>query len=740
MMKLNHRYGRNLRHSLSFYLSATILTALGVVFLISMYSGFFAIDTGFAEIMEAENVEDAQFTTLKPITEGQLPELETTFNLDLEEIRYVDIKEEAFTVRVFAEAKKINTLALLEGNGLTAAEEVLLNGDFALANGFSPGDRLSIGGKTYRIAGIAVRPDYLYAQKDSTDFYLDDAAFGQVTMSQAAFDQLENPQSYYAVVYHEDNSVLFRKYLYDTYYSISYLPAAMNNRIALVTDIGEQYGIIVVLLVPLIFGMIALIVAIVLGRKIKKEKKQIGTLVAFGYRKWELIRHYAIYALIPGLLGSIVGILMSLFLVKPMVFLFAADFETINFDIRIHPPAVFLALLIPTVMYLLAAVVALWRLLRQNTILLLAGADQGEGKNRRPLIRSNLSFRQKFRLRNLIANKSRTLVVVMGLFLGGFLCIFGFVMVDSCNELIKTSLDAAGRYEYQYVFNNVRTELPKGGEPMLTAVFEAKGKADLITLSGLVEDPKNLWLETKSGAGVKYGKYYMTSNAAALFGVSPGGAFTFVNLLTAEEYTVRVEDIIQDNTQSALYTSSAEAAKLLGLPVGSYNVILSEAALDLDKAEIAMERTKSEIKAQLDFGISLMMKMIYMFVPLGVLICMISVYLTVNMLMEENRHNISMLKVLGYKNQEINRLVLSVYHSLLPISFILCLLATVKLAGLMFQSFISEFNIYIEPVITPLSMAICFMILASAYFVALSLLKRKAYKIDMVASLKDNRE
>ena len=57
----------------------------------------------------------------------------------------------------------------------------------------------------------------------------------------------------------------------------------------------------------------------------------------------------------------------------------------------------------------------------------------------------------------------------------------------------------------------------------------------------------------------------------------------------------------------------------------------------------------------------------------------------------------------------------------------------------MFQSFISEFNIYIEPVITPLSMAICFMILASAYFAALSLLKRKAYKIDMVASLKDNR-
>lgn len=740
MMKLNRRYRRNLRHSLSFYISATLLTSLGVLFLISMYSGFYAIDMGFAGIMKSENVEDAQFTTLLPIDGDGLLDLEEKFHVDMEKIQYVDIRETDYTVRVFAETQKINTVAVLEGNDISSDNEILLNRDFAVANGFAPGESFFIDGIEYLIAGIAVRPDYLYAQKDSTDFYLDDAAFGQVTMSRGAFDKLENTQSYYAVVYSDDNSVAFRKNLFDMYYSISYLPSDSNNRIDLCRDVGKQYGIIVGMIIPVIFGMISVIVAVVLGRKIKKEQKQIGTLVAFGYRKSEMVRHYSIYALIPGVIGSVTGIILSVFLTRPLVLLIAADFETINFDIRLHLPALIMALLIPSALYLLASLVAVRKLLRKNVILLLAGNAEGKKSKIRFLAGRKISFHHKFRLRNILENKSRTFVVIMGMFVGGFLCAFGFIMVDSCNYLIDEGLDAAGRYEYQYVLNTIEVKDLIGGEPMLSALFEAKGKNDLFTLRGLVEDPKNLELSTKSGEDIEYGKYYMTSNAAALYGVDAGDTFTFVNMLTTEEYTVTIEDIINDNTQCVLYTSSSEAARLLSLPAGSYNIILSDKELDIDDSMIAVERTKTDIKEQLEFGIELMMKMIYIFIILGVVLCMISVYLTVNMLIEENRHNISMLKVLGYKNREINRLVLSVNHILVPISFVMYIFAAMQLTGLMFRSFISAFNIYIEPVITITSILICLFILVTSYFAALAMLKRKAYRIDMVESLKDNRE
>ena len=107
MMKLNHRYGRNLRHSLSFYLSATILTALGVVFLISMYSGFFAIDTGFAEIMEAENVEDARLHENYRRPAPERPPSTWSWRKSV-----MWISRKSFHSQGFAEAKKIRWLCL----------------------------------------------------------------------------------------------------------------------------------------------------------------------------------------------------------------------------------------------------------------------------------------------------------------------------------------------------------------------------------------------------------------------------------------------------------------------------------------------------------------------------------------------------------------------------------------------------------------------------------------------------
>jgi hypothetical protein len=49
-------------------------------------------------------------------------------------------------------------------------------------------------------------------------------------------------------------------------------------------------------------------------------------------------------------------------------------------------------------------------------------------------------------------------------------------------------------------------------------------------------------------------------------------------------------------------------------------------------------------------------------------------------------------------------------------------------------------NIYFEPTITVSSISLCAAVLVASYAVSLTLLKRKVYKINMVESLKDNRE
>jgi putative ABC transport system permease protein len=71
---------------------------------------------------------------------------------------------------------------------------------------------------------------------------------------------------------------------------------------------------------------------------------------------------------------------------------------------------------------------------------------------------------------------------------------------------------------------------------------------------------------------------------------------------------------------------------------------------------------------------------------------------------------------------------------------VLSILACLKLCTELFKSFIDVLNIYIKPVITIPSILICLFVLVASYFLSLQLLKRKAYRVDMVESLKDNRD
>ncbi len=739
MKNLDKRYRRNIRHSLSFYVCSLILTALCVLVVNVMYTSVDALDTTFSTIMKDGHVEDAQFTTLVSIPETERTELEGKYGIVLEAIRFADLKEDNYDLRVFRETGKLNLVQVVDGSAISGPGEILLNPDFATAHDIVPGDAFTVAGIEYRVAGTAVRPDYLYAQRNPSDFYVDDFGFGQITMGAQDFERVPNAQTYYAVEYSEDNSVAFRKDVHQSYMTLSYLSDAANNRISTCRDLGKEFGLMLAALLPVLFGMNTMIVAVVLGRKIKREQRQIGTLLSFGYRSAEIIRHYLWYAIIPGVIGSVVGTILSTVFCRPLTAAVAADFDSPEYITRPHLPSLLVCLIVPTLLYVLTTVVAVKRLVRKPITVLLAGSSAEAKKRGRILAGSKMSFRSKFKIRSLISHKSRTIVVVLGLFFSSFLCSVGFVFADSWKDIITDGLDAAGSYEYQYYMNTLAADA-KGGEKVLTASFESGDDHSIFVLSGLQEDPQYYKLETKSGAPVEYGMYYMTTNAAELFGIKAGDPFTFINPATAESYTVGIRDLIADNTQCAVYTSLSEAETLFGLPEGSYNLILSDRPLDLDKNLVLEERSKESIKEQLEFGVDLLMSMIYVIIAAGVLLCVVTVYLTVNMLVEENRPTISMLKVLGYKTKEINRILLYTNNILVPICLAAGIVACLGLSALLFRSFIDMFNMYIEPSVTTQSILIIGAIQIGGYLLALTLLKRKAYHVDMVESLKDTRE
>ena len=98
--------------------------------------------------------------------------------------------------------------------------------------------------------------------------------------------------------------------------------------------------------------------------------------------------------------------------------------------------------------------------------------------------------------------------------------------------------------------------------------------------------------------------------------------------------------------------------------------MLSEKALNLGD-KISKTVTSEDIKEQMNTILDEMNSIIYSLAVIGAIICAAALYVSVNMLVSENRHNISMLKVLGFKSREINSMVLDVNHIIIPVGILI---------------------------------------------------------------------
>ena len=125
---------------------------------------------------------------------------------------------------------------------------------------------------------------------------------------------------------------------------------------------------------------------------------------------------------------------------------------------------------------------------------------------------------------------------------------------------------------------------------------------------------------------------------------------------------------------------------------------------------------------------------------IGAIICIAALYVSVNMLISENRHNISMLKVLGLKNREINRMIIDVNHIIIPFGIAVGMLTGYFMMVVVFRIYSGMEGVLYTPVITAQSIILTIVIVIACYAVSLLIVRRKADRVDMVESLKDNRE
>lgn len=741
-MKLNKRYRRSIRSNLPFYISASVLTMVTLLMFYLFYIAGTGIHAYGDDFFSKYSVEDASFTTYMAIDDKAVDDLQKKYDLTLEKEHFAGVDEGDYHVRVFSPNKKIDLYEIQDGHDISNDGEILISAGYAEENGVKPGDTISVNKKEYTVAGTFLRPDYLYMVENISDDYKNVSTFFLAYMTGQEFEkQFGEGNVNYKVIYTDDtDETAFRKEINEKYYMASYLAQGNNRRITFVYEQADMFMMSSWLILVIFPLLTVAMICILLGRRIRGEQKNIGTLSAMGYTKSKLMLHYSLYAAIPGAVGGLLTSAAALILAKPFGSMGLADYEPMRPDFTLPVWVAVAGVVVPTVIYWLSAMLRVRRLLKADTVKLLSGQISNDSKSRRILYKSKRRVKFKFALRQLAGNPGRSFVIFLGIFLGAFIVAFSFCFIDSVKAVGVQAHDEFGSFKYEYILNSLKSGAPENGEALIVLPYEDKN-LNAFSLIGAEEDTF-LWnVTTVDGSRADISKgFYISSLAEAIFDVHAGDTFNFRSIVALEDYSVKIDGVIKNGYQSYIVSSGENVSKIAGLESDVYNAVLSDKALDFKSSEITEIISDETYKTQMDNMMTAMGGLIYAFLVIGMIVCVAALYATVNTMITESQHNISMLKVLGFENSRINSMIISSNHFLLIPGIVLGIGASFGTMAWYSSEFADIEQLIIPVELTPAHIVLTALITAFCYFVSLLLLRRKVDKTDMIEALKDNRE
>jgi len=346
------------------------------------------------------------------------------------------------SVTAYDGAMDINAPLLREGALLDAhdARGCLVEERFATAHGLSPGSRLSVklAGQEYTfiVRGVVVSPEYIVV---SDGIVADPDAYGYILINARAIEALPLTQ---IVVTMEDgaDSDAVRAGLEAALPDALVVDRSSHQSTARANNDAQMFANMTYIFPVLAYAVAALIVMTTLSRMIDNQRMQMGTLKALGFSARQIRGHYLSYALVPSALGALLGTLIGHYTLP--FFLWDALIGQNEMPYQLTPPISAPAWGMTVLSVLLSVGILLYSYksaARETTAALLRPKPPKAGKRilleRITPLWSRLSFNTKMIVRNLMRNKLRTFMSFIGILCCTMLIITSLGLQDSVTAL-----------------------------------------------------------------------------------------------------------------------------------------------------------------------------------------------------------------------------------------------------------------------------------------------------------------
>lgn len=745
---LRKRIIREIRQDMGKNLAIFIFITATIAFI----SGFFVADESmkkaYDESFEKYNIEDGNFEAGEELSEEIIQELERE-NVKIYNNFYVEKEvKKNNVIRIFINRVNINRASIIKGRLPEKEKEIAVDRLYAEKNHLKTGSILLINGEKLKVTGLIALSDYSALFSDNDDLMFDATGFGVCVVTDKQFETYMGGNVHYSYSWdiveaglsesEQDkiNDNLMKK-LNLSCELVSFLPEKDNQAIHFTgNDMGSDKAMMTVLLCILMV-ILAFVFAVTALSTIEKESAVIGTLRASGYTRRELIRHYIISPVIITFAASVLGNILGYTCMKNIVAgLYYNSYSLPTYNTLWNGAAFVQTTVIPAVIMVVVNLMVIRNKMKLSPLKFLRH-DLRKNKKTKAVKLPEFSFMSRFKIRILLQNLSNYVMLLIGILFANLILLFGLMILPLLEHYSDEVTDNM-KGEYQYILKNSVETAVKGAEKCaVNSLIFNNGhgtKNDEILVYGIQENSnyyKDLKLPDKENEAV------VSESILEKYRLKVGDKIKLKSKFTEEQYEFKIVGSYYYPQGLSVFLSEKMFEQTFEVPQGYFNSYLSDEEIeDIDERMISTVITRSEllkISRQLKDSFGGMAPFIAGF---SVVMSMLIIFLLSKVVIEKNSTSISMVKILGYNNREINRLYVAATGIAVVISILLSIPFSYYCMKYLYHVILASFSGWVSFYVNPKVFVEIIVFGILAYVLVAGILFEKVKKIPMEQVLK----
>ncbi len=652
----------------------------------------------------------------------------------------------------------INIPLLREGALLNPADErgCLVEERFAVAHSLSVGDRIRVklSGQEYAflVRGVVVSPEYIVV---SDGLVANPDAYGYILINARAIPSLPLTQIVATMDDGADSDTV-RAAIENALPDALVVDRASHSSTARANNDAQMFENMTLIFPLLAYAVAALIVMTTLSRMIDNQRMQMGTLSALGFTSGQIKRHYLSYAIAPSLIGAVLGTLIGHYTLP--FFLWDALIGQNEMPYQLVPPISVPAWIMTGLSVVMSVLIMLYsyhKAARETTAALLRAKPPKDGKRilleRITPLWKRFNFNTKMVVRNLMRNKLRTFMSLVGLLCCNMLIITSLGLQDSVTAMsvnyytktlsydvranLKGEVGTAESYERRLDAGRVECVMEQ------SVSLRADGGTRTVMLNILQDDQmlQNLG-EHETFVRLETGTVAVTYKLTKTLSIRLGDTIRLYLPGDDEPLELTVGQIVHNNVSQGVYMNrttweaqrkgefTPTAIQIQG--PGVRCIAQLDAMDEVDSIDYPADQIQ-DMLWMLDTLSSVFALLTGIALALAFVIC----YNMGLMNFVERTREYATLKVLGYHQKEIRKLILRENNLISTLGVLLGVAPGIILTDIILHSCEPETGYYpgaptLQSVLIACAITFCF-----SYMLQL-LLTRKVKKIDMVEALK----